>query len=98
MPFFTSVLLHIYNRTQVSNLITTISVLIAIIITYLFSKLFSEKSIRIDRKKDIDDLAKRLTYLRRIAFHLIGMHEFWKFNGFYPKSVIDTKYPDLTWE
>ncbi|MDO5615917.1 MAG: hypothetical protein Q4G16_06990 [Cruoricaptor ignavus] len=82
-----------------SNLITTISILIAIIITFLFSKLFSEKAIRIERKKEIDDLAKKLTYLRRIAFHMLGLHEFWKFkNDFNPKQIIDHKYKDLTWE
>ncbi|PZU83530.1 MAG: hypothetical protein DI529_12525 [Chryseobacterium sp.] len=90
---------YVFDKTIIlSNLITTISVLIAIIITYLFSKLFSEKSIRVDRKKDIDELAKKLTYLRRIAFHLRGMNRFWNFKDFNPKSVIDYKYKDLTWE
>lgn len=83
----------------IGNLITTISILIAIIITFLFSKLFSEKTIRFERKKDIDELAKKITFLRRISFHMLGMHEFWKFRkDFNPKQIIDFKYKDLTWE
>ncbi len=91
---------YIFEKvTILGNLITTISILIAIIITYLFTKLFSEKTIRVERKKDIDQLAKKVTYLRRLSFQLIGMHEFWKFGkNFNPKQTIDYKYPNLTWE
>ena len=37
-----------------STLISVISIIIAIVVTYLFSKVFAEKSIKIERKKEID--------------------------------------------
>jgi hypothetical protein len=80
------------------NLISTNSVIIAIIITFLFSKLFAEKTIRIERKKEIDELALKVTYMRRIAFHIRGLHEFWKFDNINIKSIIDNKYNKLTYE
>ena len=81
-----------------STLISVISIIIAIIVTYLFSKVFAEKSIKIERKKEIDLYSKKITYLRRIAFHIRSLHEFWKFKDVNIKSIIDYKYPDLTYE
>lgn len=86
------------KKEILSTLISVISIIIAIIVTYLFSKLFAEKSIRIERKKEIDILSTKITYLRRIAFHLRSLHEFWKFNDINVKSIIDHKYKDLTYE
>lgn len=39
------------KKEMLSTLISIISIIIAIIVTYLFSKLFAEKSIRVERKK-----------------------------------------------
>ena len=79
-------------------LISVISIIIAIIVTYLFSKLFAEKTVKIERKKEIDLLSTKITYLRRIAFHIRGLHEFWKFKDVNIKSIIDHKYKELTYE
>lgn len=79
-------------------LISVISIIIAIIVTYLFSKLFAEKTIKIERKKEIDLLSTKITYLRRIAFHIRGLHEFWKFDDVNIKSIVDHKYEELTYE
>src|SRR5690606_37763244 len=80
-------------------LISIVSIIVAIIVTYLFSKLFAEKTIRVERKKEIDELSLKITYLRRIAYHIRGLHEFWKFKEHVNiKSAIDNKYKTLTYE
>ena len=86
------------KKEMLSTLISIISIIIAIIVTYLFSKLFAEKSIRVERKKEIDEFSKQITYLRRIAFHIRGMHDFWRHGNHNLKGVIDGRYPDLTYE
>ncbi|WP_268223534.1 hypothetical protein [Sinomicrobium oceani] len=88
-----------FNKNQIlSTIISVISIIIAIIVTYLFSKLFAEKTTRIERKKEIDLLSSKVTSLRKMAFHIRGLHEFWKFNGINVKSIIDHKYKDLSYE
>ena len=79
-------------------IISVIAIIVAIIITFLFSKLFSEKNLRIERKKEIDALSIKITYFRRIAYHIRGMHEFWEIGQTNAKSVIDHKYKKLTYE
>ena len=86
------------KKEILSTLISVISIIIAIIVTYLFSKLFAEKSIKIERKKEIDLLSSKITYLRRIAFHIRGLHEFWRFNDINIKLIVDHRYEDLTYE
>lgn len=86
------------KKEILSILISVISIIIAIIVTYLFSKLFAEKTVKIERKKEIDILSTKITYLRRIAFHIRGLHEFWRFKDVNIKSIIDHKYEDLTYE
>ena len=81
-----------------SILISVLSILVAIVVTYLFSKLFAEKSIKIERKKEIDILSIKVTYFRRIAFHIRSLHEFWRFNDVNIKSIVDHNYEDLTYE
>lgn len=96
---FKTVNLNSFKKEEiVSTLISVISIIIAIIVTYLFSKLFAEKTIKIERKKEIDVLANKITYLRRIAFHIRGMFNFWKFDQTSIKSIIDNNFPDLTYE
>lgn len=84
------------------TIIAIISIITAIIVTYLFSKLFSEKAILIDRKKEIDKLAGKITLLRRLSFQIRSMHEFWKFKNEHIniniKTTIDYKYSELTYE
>lgn len=88
-----------FNKKEILTiLISTASIIVAIIITYLFSKLFTEKTIRIERKKEIDSLSIKITDLRRIAHRIRRMHEFWKFKDTNVKSIIDRKYPTLTYE
>lgn len=86
------------KKEILSILISVISIIIAIVVTYLFSKLFADKAIRIERKKEIDILSRKITYLRRIAFHLRGMHKFWQFKDVNIKSIIDRRYKELTYE
>ncbi len=78
-----------------SILISTIGITTAIIITFLFSKLYSEKTERIARKQKIDKLSKKLTALRKIVHFLRGSHEFWRGNENI-KKFLDNKYKDLT--
>lgn len=93
------------NNTDINNLktnevlsllISVASIIVAIIVTYIFSKLFAEKSERIQRKYEIDRLAYKITALRKIAFHINGMHDFWDYSK--TKSLVDSKYKDLKYE
>lgn len=88
-----------FNKKEIlSLLISVISIIIAILITYIFSKLFAEKTIRIERKKEIDEYSLKITNLRIIAFHILGMHKFWKFRDVNIKSAVDYNYPNLKYE
>lgn len=86
------------KKETLNTIISASSIILAIIVTYLFSKLFAEKSIRIERKKEIDEFSKKITYLRRIAFHIRGMHDFWSYKEHNLKSTIDRNYADLLYE
>ena len=86
------------KKEILSLLISVISIIIAIIVTYLFSKLFAEKSERIQRKSEIDLLSHKITAFRKIAFHIRGFHDFWKFNDNNIKSKMDHKYKHLVYE
>lgn len=88
-----------FNKKEIlSLLISAGCIIIAIMVTYLFSKLFTEKTIRIERKKEIDEYAIKITRLKNIAYRILGMHEFWKFKDINIKSAVDYYYPDLTYE
>jgi hypothetical protein len=88
-----------FDRKLLLDLLVSVnSVIVAITVAYLFSKLFSEKAIRVERKKEIDDLSKKITLLRRIAFRIRKMHDFWRYRDKDLKAIIDRKYPDLTYE
>ena len=106
VTFFSTIIIFLcltdyqsFNKTEsLGILISITSIIIAIIITFLFSKLFSEKTIKVERKKEIDELAIKITYLRRIAFHIRGMHDFWEIGKSNAKSIIDNKYKKLLYE
>lgn len=86
------------KKEILSTIISVASIILAIIITYLFSKLFAEKSVRIERKKEIDEFSKKITYLRRIAFYIRGMYDFWRHEGHNLKSIMDSRYAELLYE
>ena len=79
-------------------LISVVSIIVAIVVTFLFSKLFAEKSERIQRKSDIDILSHKITALRKIAFHIRGFHSFWKFSQNNIKTKMDHEYNYLEYE
>lgn len=90
--------LTIEKADQLLNLmIATTSITVAILVTYFFSKIFSEKQERIQRKFLIDDYSKLISSLVKIAFNIRSDHRFWEFSK-KTKSVLDAKYPDLTVE
>ena len=86
------------KKEVLSLLISVISIIIAIIITYIFSKLFAEKAERIQRKSEIDELSHKITTFRKIAFHIRGFYDFWKFGKNNIKSKMDRKYKTLVYE
>lgn len=87
-----------FNKKDILGiLISVISIIVAIIVTYLFSKLFAEKAIKVERKKEIDRMSLKITQLRKIAFHIRNMHNFWKFRS-NVKSAVDNKHASLTYE
>lgn len=79
-----------------SLLISTIGITVAIIISFLFSKLYSEKSERIVRKQKIDVLSKKFTALRKIAHFIRWSSPFWNHFDKNIKSNLDHKYKKMT--
>jgi hypothetical protein len=77
-------------------LISTIGITTAIIITFFFSKLYSDRNEKIQRKVRIDGLSKKLTAFRRIAHFLKSATEYWNFNM--TKYHLDGKYRNMTLE
>lgn len=107
--FFTTLFLTSFSKFEnfrkqeiLSTMISVISIIIAIIVTYLFSKLFYEKGVKVERKKEIDKLSRSITLLRRLAFTIRSMHDFWRFRNQHVnvniKSMIDARYGELTYE
>ncbi|MHC8947729.1 hypothetical protein [Sphingobacterium hungaricum] len=88
------------NLDSVLDLVvSTSSIITAIIITYLFNKLFAEKTIRIERKKEIDELSLKINLLRYLSYKIIHQIDFWEI----PKkghisNIIKNKYSWLTYE
>ena len=61
------------------NLIATVtSLTVAVIITFVFSKLFSEREDRIQRKVTIDEYSLKVNALRKIAFYLRQEPAIWE--------------------
>jgi len=83
------------KKEILSILISSISIIIAIIITYLFSKLFTEKTERIQRKSEIDFLSHKITSFRKLAFQIKNFNQFWRFGEKDVKQIIERKYSNL---
>lgn len=77
------------------TIISCLGIFIAIIITYFFSKLYSERSERIMRKQRIDKFSIKITAVRRIATFLKSQHEFWD-NFKHLRYKIDTQNRYMT--
>lgn len=74
------------------NLIITINgILIAIISTFLFSKILTERAERIQKKIEIDKLSNKVTSLRKVSRLLFESRDFW----IKPTHTIHENYPDI---
>lgn len=65
--------------STLSKLIAIAAILFAILIPYIFSKLYSDKTIKISLKKELDEISKKIIGLRKIAHRIEGMYEIWQF-------------------
>lgn len=80
------------ENEKILNLIITINgILIAVIATFLYSKILVERSERIEIKSEIDLLSLKLNSLRRIALSLLRTTSFW----IKPTNVIFQNYPGI---
>lgn len=78
-----------------STLLSTSGITVAIIVSFLFTKLFSERNERIERKKLIDVKAKQITAFRKICHFIRSSHKFWQPFGNL-KAKFDNEYKTLT--
>lgn len=60
------------------NIISTIGIISAILITFIFTKLYAEKSEIIERKKRIQELSAKVNAVRKIFYILFKKNQFWK--------------------
>jgi hypothetical protein len=80
--------------SALNSLTSTIGIFIALIVTFLFGKLFSEREKRIERKKKIDEYSNKLSALRKICHFILKFNKLWKFNTV--RETITEMYPELT--
>lgn len=78
-----------------STLLSTSGITVAIIVIFLFTKLFSERNERIERKKLIDIKSKQITAFRKICYFIRTSHEFWQPFGNL-KTKFDNEYKTIT--
>jgi hypothetical protein len=64
-------------KNVLSILVTAIGISVAIIISFLFSKIFSEKTDRIHRKREIDKISTKVSALRKISHFLLIANKYW---------------------
>src|SRR5690606_30789049 len=93
--FFNNETEIIEYKEIIKTILTTTGVTVAIIITFLFSKLFSERNERIERKRLIDIESKKITAFRKICHFLRSSNEFWNPFGNL-KRKLDREYNNLT--
>ena len=60
------------------NIISTIGIISAILITFIFSKLYAEKSEIVERKKRMQHLSAKINAIRKISYILFKKNQFWK--------------------
>lgn len=82
-------------QSILTTILSTTGITVAIIVSFLFAKLFSEKDERIARKRLIDKESHKITAFRKICHFLKGSHEFWEPFGNL-KDKLDKKYSKLT--
>lgn len=83
---------HLINRKDLLNLIITINgILIAVIATFLYSKILNERTERIQIKVKIDKISYKLNNLRRIAKIVRSSTHFW----IKPTNIILNTYPSI---
>lgn len=84
-----------FKKNEVLTLIISISsITVAILITYLFNKVFSEKSTRIEYKKIVDKHSVNINHLRQLLFRIRNADQLWN----NVNHTIKTKYANLTLE
>jgi Co/Zn/Cd efflux system component len=86
-------------NSLINMLITTIGIVVAIIITFLFAKMYSDRTEKIERKRQIDRLTKKITALRKFFYHILNASDFWKLNETTNvKNIIEKDYPNYSWK
>jgi hypothetical protein len=81
------------SDTILNTIITSLGIILAIVTTFIFSKVFSERTERIERKKIIDSYSKKVTALRRLA-HKILLHNDIIWLNAQPRGI-EELYPGL---
>jgi len=74
------------------------AIMVAIIVSYLFAKLFAEKEKRIQRKTLIDEYSQKITAFRRIAHFIYSDVKFWNHFSNVKSNCEKANYKDLTME
>ena len=82
------------KRQIIGFLISATSITFAIIISFLFGKLFAERGVRVIRKSDIDKMSISITKMIRLSQLLWKHSKIWE--SFPGVSLIDKDYPHLT--
>lgn len=88
----------ISKKEVLQQIISVSSISSAIIITYLFSKLFSERNLRVEYKKKVDELSIRINFFRILMYRLITEDSLWKVGQSSIRSVLNNKLNWLTFE
>ncbi len=65
-------------KSLLPTILSTTGIVVAIIISFLFTKLYSEIGSRIERKRVIDKESKRITSFRRICHQIRISRHFWE--------------------
>jgi hypothetical protein len=64
-------------KIALPNIISTIGIMNAIIITFIFAKLYAEKSEITERKKRMHQLSDKINALKKITYILFQKNQFW---------------------
>lgn len=75
-----------------NSLISSLGIIIAVVTTFIFTKIFNERTERIRRKRLIDEFSLKVNAIRILAFQLCSRSEFWQNQSTYN---LRTLYPDL---